>query len=500
MRIQELERQVGIERATIRFYEKEGLINPQRSENGYRDYSEADAAELRRIRLLRDLGVSLDTIGKLQKGTEDFAAVMRHQCTILQGRQEQMAKARAVCERIRTDGATYAELDTVRYQNLLEAPLLPGLARQKTGTAPFQEREYREPHPWRRFFARILDYQIVNVLVWCFLIFVLRWRGTEGFFTFLINYAAWFVMIPLEAACLHFWGTTPGKWIFGIRVEAAEGGKLFYSDALTRSWKVFHAGMAFNILFLRLYCMYKGYKAHTQSWDTDWDEDCEITFRDSFCWINIVLAIAVFLAAGGIDYVVERELQLPRYQTNQLTVAQFAENYNYYNALHWDGALDHMEREGRINFPEYTQSMVLPDYGELEYDPDVQFEYELEGYVIKAITVHHTWYAQNWLASVHPEPGEPIDKFGWWAPSHCQEAILVAIASQDGLSAEDLNRLHRAYAEDCGTSCGDGLTAAYGAVTCTWDLDLETFLDYDEGSDTPDVYEVTLDLRIEFGT
>ena len=42
MKIQELERRTGLERPSIRFYEKEGLLTPVRLENGYREYSEAD--------------------------------------------------------------------------------------------------------------------------------------------------------------------------------------------------------------------------------------------------------------------------------------------------------------------------------------------------------------------------------------------------------------------------------------------------------------------------
>jgi len=34
MKIQELERMTGLERPSIRFYEKEGLLNPKRLENG----------------------------------------------------------------------------------------------------------------------------------------------------------------------------------------------------------------------------------------------------------------------------------------------------------------------------------------------------------------------------------------------------------------------------------------------------------------------------------
>ena len=37
MKINELEKILGIERANIRYYEREGLIDPKRGDNGYRD-------------------------------------------------------------------------------------------------------------------------------------------------------------------------------------------------------------------------------------------------------------------------------------------------------------------------------------------------------------------------------------------------------------------------------------------------------------------------------
>ena len=47
MTIKEVEQHLEVPRATVRFYEKEGLINPQRGENGYREYSEEDVTRLR---------------------------------------------------------------------------------------------------------------------------------------------------------------------------------------------------------------------------------------------------------------------------------------------------------------------------------------------------------------------------------------------------------------------------------------------------------------------
>ena len=57
MNIAEVERRTGLTRANIRFYEKEGLVAPARSANGYRDYTEADVETLRKGRLLRQLRV-----------------------------------------------------------------------------------------------------------------------------------------------------------------------------------------------------------------------------------------------------------------------------------------------------------------------------------------------------------------------------------------------------------------------------------------------------------
>ena len=43
MKIKEVEALVGIKKTNIRFYEREGLLNPDRSEeNNYREYSEED--------------------------------------------------------------------------------------------------------------------------------------------------------------------------------------------------------------------------------------------------------------------------------------------------------------------------------------------------------------------------------------------------------------------------------------------------------------------------
>ena len=48
MTIKDIETLSGLPRANIRYYESEGLIAPKRAENGYREYSQADAEVLLR--------------------------------------------------------------------------------------------------------------------------------------------------------------------------------------------------------------------------------------------------------------------------------------------------------------------------------------------------------------------------------------------------------------------------------------------------------------------
>ena len=60
MTIGELEKALNMTRANIRFYEQEGFIHPVRGANNYRDYSEEDLETLRRVKLLRALGLPLE--------------------------------------------------------------------------------------------------------------------------------------------------------------------------------------------------------------------------------------------------------------------------------------------------------------------------------------------------------------------------------------------------------------------------------------------------------
>ncbi|MFD5041079.1 MerR family transcriptional regulator [Streptomyces sp. NPDC058378] len=52
-------------RRLLRYYEEQGLLRPARSDNGYREYAEADVAMVRHIRAMLAAGLSIAVIGKV---------------------------------------------------------------------------------------------------------------------------------------------------------------------------------------------------------------------------------------------------------------------------------------------------------------------------------------------------------------------------------------------------------------------------------------------------
>ena len=121
MTILQLENLTGLDRATIRYYEREGLVVPSRKENSYRDYSMEDANEILKIKLLRQLDVSIESIRKLQQGSTDISSVLHLQATVLEAQCADKQWAADVCKEISASELTYQNLDASAY-----------LGRQKT--------------------------------------------------------------------------------------------------------------------------------------------------------------------------------------------------------------------------------------------------------------------------------------------------------------------------------------------------------------------------------
>ena len=113
MKINEAERLAGITKKNIRFYEKEGLLNPGRSlENGYRDYLPEDVETLKKIRLLRRLSVPIEEIRRIQSGSITMEAALERHMILLQDQSKSLDNMRMTCAKLVDSNVTYPGIDT----------------------------------------------------------------------------------------------------------------------------------------------------------------------------------------------------------------------------------------------------------------------------------------------------------------------------------------------------------------------------------------------------
>lgn len=167
MKINEVEARVGITKKNIRFYEEQGLLSPRRnSENGYRDYGEAEVAVLRQIKLMRKLGVPLEEIRKMQSGGTVADGMRRHLVTLERDRHS-LEQSIQLCQRLKDREERLDALDA--------AALLEEMDRlEQTGTT-FQDKQKNDARPVRYAGAAVmallttaLMVGIIALMVWGF--------------------------------------------------------------------------------------------------------------------------------------------------------------------------------------------------------------------------------------------------------------------------------------------------------------------------------------------
>lgn len=377
MQINELEMKTGLDRATIRFYEKEGMITPTRLENGYRDYSDEDLQQLLKIKLLRQLGVSLLKIKDLQQGSEDFQEVLREQIAHLEKQRDSAQRSSQVCKLMQTDRVTYSSMDPNYYLEKFRTTQLVYPQNPVASTkpsSPFQEDVPVEFHPWRRYFARHLDLSILLTVIMFVQIVFLRTRLE----TILIGgFLLMLLWIPLEALCYTLFGTTPGKFAFGIQVERADGRKHSFISGIKRAFCAYRYGMGWGIPIWELWRKYKSYKNYKEGWDNEWNEDSEISFFQFYYWRDLWRPVVVYATLIAMIITSICMLNTPKYNGKDLTMQQFVANYNSYMnpeggtsefSLNEDGTyMGKLPSDGYDITIDFGNGRIDDDYPDLEY-------------------------------------------------------------------------------------------------------------------------------------
>ena len=334
MTIREIEDATGLPRANVRYYESLGLIHPARAANGYRDYRQEDLDTLLKIKLLRQLDCSLEDIQALEKGTRSLDQVLSEVGDALEKKASETQHALELCRQLRADRPSWDNLQPERY--LFWNPAI------STQLPPVQDASdtLGSRCPWRRYFARTLDYALCLTLWELFLSLVLRVNIlSTSFWLNVVNVAmALGLMCVLEAACLHFFGTTPGKALFGLKLTRSDGSHLGFLDALWRAGRAVLLGMGLMIPLAALITLILSYQRCRHQVPQPWTLDDEGWSDPSGGWtpffeqkgsvlrvlgyVGCEIAMVAALVLGSL-------VAATPWHHGSLTVKEFVSNYNH---------------------------------------------------------------------------------------------------------------------------------------------------------------------------
>lgn len=396
MTIKELENRTGMTRANIRFYEGEGLLSPKRLDNGYRDYSEEDARTLEKIKLLRQLQLDIDTIRKVQQGTLTLEQAVFVQTTKLEGDKALIERAAEVCRGIESSGVEYAALEPRPWLAQLQAPAPPSRLEPPAHTPPQEpegEVHWACWHPWMRYLARALDmalYDTLINLVWLLLFrdqSFIRLQTANVLTITLWSIAMLALGLALEPLWLHFWGWTPGKWLFGLKLRDGDGEKLSVEQGWERSWRLARDGYGWNVPIWSLWKMWQGRKLGLEGRDCWWDEEEDYRYTKEERRFGGQLFVMARAALGAALFAALLWSCLPPCR-GPLDVPEFARNYDHCaRVLEYGGTeIPALDSGGRWEEQEEPVGTVSIDVfgGTTLYD---QPKFTLDGYVT-AVTLH----------------------------------------------------------------------------------------------------------------
>ena len=109
MKIGELSRRCEVSVRMLRYYEEQGLLKPQRSQSGFREYGPREQQTVERIKLLGSAGMTLTTIkqflpcirgeGHLLEPCEELRSTLIGQIALIDQKTEKLMHSRKVLER-----------------------------------------------------------------------------------------------------------------------------------------------------------------------------------------------------------------------------------------------------------------------------------------------------------------------------------------------------------------------------------------------------------------
>jgi len=312
-------------------------------------------------------------------------------------------------------------------------------------------------HPWRRYFARMLDMSIYSILWAVFLAFVLNINviARTGWANVLDTFVALLIMLFIEPLLLSIFATTPGKAIFGLKVTERVR-KLSYSEGLERTWMILGKGYGYNIPIYNIVRLWKSYKLCKENEVQPWDDYTRYTIKDTK-WFRPLAYIAAFAVSVAILISIAFAQLLPPNRGN-ITIEQFVENHNYY-ARHFGIEFGgrQLDRNGR--WIRVEDNIFWVNIFESNSPPEFRFVLDANGYVREIFfEIEYHDRTQIWLGSYE---------------QHIFIATLAFVGAQNevGLFSGTYSRLSNQIAGNL--AWGREFTEA--GVTIAWEVERSGF-------------------------
>lgn len=152
-------------------------------------------------------------------------------------------------------------------------------------TAPVNSRQWvdESPHPWRRYFARYLDYFVWFMVLTFLLSFGLAAVDEQKFLQFIemiqepvglliVAVVGTILVAVVNAILIGLTGGNLGKWLFGVRVLDEAGRPIGLLRSLNRECRVLLIGLGLGIPIVSVATMILAYLKLKKDGVTRWDQ------------------------------------------------------------------------------------------------------------------------------------------------------------------------------------------------------------------------------------
>lgn len=147
--------------------------------------------------------------------------------------------------------------------------------------------------PWVRYWARMFDIYAFS-LVCGIVLGIITPKFFEKANDLALGMIVVFTWIFVEALLLSSFQTTPGKWLFKTKVALTSGMPIGFSQALSRSLKVWWRGLGTGFPIAMLITLIIADKRLTRDGITSWDRDEGFTVKHETIGVPRVLAAIAF--------------------------------------------------------------------------------------------------------------------------------------------------------------------------------------------------------------